>query len=291
MTAVRRSRWLPWVVGIIGVPMLVYGVSFLCMGGTGIRSLTFVQQGTSVRPLCFAHRGVVGVNPENSAGALWDAVHAGYTAAEVDIRRTADGRLVLLHDADTRRMLGIDGQVADMTLEALGVHPLLHQGMASGSHVLTVEELLDTFGRDLALYFDMKVPTLEVADAMAEAIRSRGMQASCILASANVPFLAYVRWAHPDLITALEGFDQGKEWTFHLFPERLKPDFYAGFISNAGPRQMDWMRARRLDGRRIVYGVDGSNLELVDRYGIPMAILDHDSTSALLAEWLESNAR
>lgn len=279
------------VAVVLVMPLLLYGVLFLLLGGTGIRPLAMVRKGDTSQPLCFAHRGLVDRHPENSAAALRDALAAGYTAAEVDIRRAADGRLVLLHDGDTRRLLGIDGQVADMPLKALQVHFLLQEGIPSESRVLTLEGLLDTFGRDLVFYFDMKVPTREVADAMAQAIRSRGMQGSCILASASVPFLAYVRWTYPDLITAQEGFDQGKEWTFHLLPERLKPDLYAGFLSNAGQRQMDWMRAHGLDDRRIVYGVDGSNLDLLAAYGIPMAILDHDSTSILLAEWLGREIR
>lgn len=45
-----------------------------------------------------AHRGVTARHPENSIGAFEAAIDAGADMIETDLRRTADGRLVLHHD-------------------------------------------------------------------------------------------------------------------------------------------------------------------------------------------------
>lgn len=51
------------------------------------------------RPLVVAHRGAWGEFPQNSLPALEAAIAAGCEVAELDVRRTRDGRLVAVHDA------------------------------------------------------------------------------------------------------------------------------------------------------------------------------------------------
>lgn len=57
--------------------------------------------------LVVAHRGLVGPDrPENTLAAVDAALTAGADGVEVDLRLTADGVLVLSHDADLRRLAG-----------------------------------------------------------------------------------------------------------------------------------------------------------------------------------------
>jgi len=66
-----------------------------------------------------AHRGLHGDGiPENSLAAFERAAQAGY-AVETDVRLSADGRLVILHDDNLLRMTGIDKKVIDCTAEEL----------------------------------------------------------------------------------------------------------------------------------------------------------------------------
>ena len=51
------------------------------------------------RPWIVAHRGAWGQAPQNSIQAFEDAVSLGCDAVELDLRRTSDGRLVVVHDA------------------------------------------------------------------------------------------------------------------------------------------------------------------------------------------------
>jgi glycerophosphoryl diester phosphodiesterase len=61
------------------------------------------------------HRGASAAAPENTYSAFEQAVHQGAVYAETDIRRTADGELVLLHDATLDRTTDANGPVSAMT--------------------------------------------------------------------------------------------------------------------------------------------------------------------------------
>jgi glycerophosphoryl diester phosphodiesterase len=58
-----------------------------------------VQRDGGSRPLVVAHRGAWDEAPQNSLEAVRRAVALGCDAVEIDVRRTADGRLVIVHDA------------------------------------------------------------------------------------------------------------------------------------------------------------------------------------------------
>jgi glycerophosphoryl diester phosphodiesterase len=51
--------------------------------------------------LVLAHRGANRVAPENTVAAMREAVDRGADGVELDVHRTADGALVVRHDADT----------------------------------------------------------------------------------------------------------------------------------------------------------------------------------------------
>lgn len=55
-----------------------------------------------------AHRGIWRHAPENSLLAIERAISAGYDIVEIDVRRSADGGLFLLHDDTLERMAGLD---------------------------------------------------------------------------------------------------------------------------------------------------------------------------------------
>ena len=68
-----------------------------------------------------AHRGGIVDQryAENSAASLEAAIKSGYWMAEVDVRETKDGRLVVQHDPDFKRFYGVDRKVADMTWDEI----------------------------------------------------------------------------------------------------------------------------------------------------------------------------
>ncbi len=71
------------------------------------------------RPLFFAHRGGLGEAPENTILAFERAAASGVDVLELDVRTTADGKLVVYHDSTLGRTTNGEGPVSGKTLEAL----------------------------------------------------------------------------------------------------------------------------------------------------------------------------
>jgi len=66
-----------------------------------------------------AHRGEHRAHPENTLPAFQAAIDAGADFFELDVRTTADGHLVLMHDAKVDRTTTGKGAVREMTLDQI----------------------------------------------------------------------------------------------------------------------------------------------------------------------------
>ncbi len=122
-----------------------------------------------VRPLVIAHRGSSEAVAEHTVGAYRLAIEQGADALECDVRLTADGELVCLHDRTLERTGGSAGIVSTMTLAQLrevdwgawkhGDDP--HRAADSGS-LLTLRELVELAlgaGREIGLAVETKHPS------------------------------------------------------------------------------------------------------------------------------------
>ena len=66
-----------------------------------------------------AHRGMCGLEPENTHAAFVAAGNRSFYGIESDAHKTADGKYVMMHDANTLRMSGDDIEIANATYETL----------------------------------------------------------------------------------------------------------------------------------------------------------------------------
>ncbi len=72
----------------------------------------------------YAHRGMHGDGiPENSLASFERAAERGY-AIELDVQLSADGEIMVFHDATLNRMTGIDANLADVNAAELENIPL-----------------------------------------------------------------------------------------------------------------------------------------------------------------------
>lgn len=63
-----------------------------------------------------AHRGLSGIETENTASAFVAAGNHSYYGIETDIHKTKDGKFIVIHDNDLLRVAGNDLAVEDSTL-------------------------------------------------------------------------------------------------------------------------------------------------------------------------------
>jgi glycerophosphoryl diester phosphodiesterase len=71
------------------------------------------------RPLVVAHRGASATEPEHTLAAYQEAIAAGADGLECDIRVTADGHLVCVHDRRVNRTSDGNGLVSTLELSQL----------------------------------------------------------------------------------------------------------------------------------------------------------------------------
>jgi len=71
------------------------------------------------KPLIIAHRGASKAAPENTAAAILRACKMGAKIIEFDVRKTADGELVLFHDDKLERIAGIKGSIEGSDWESV----------------------------------------------------------------------------------------------------------------------------------------------------------------------------
>jgi len=146
-----------------------------------------------------AHRGASGYAPENTWAAFERAIAMGADAIETDVRLTADGQLVLIHDATVTRTTDGHGPVADHTLaelKALDAGSWLDPAFA-GERVPTLAELIGTIVPRIPV-------VLEIKDAAAtapaiDAIRAAGIEGRLEVTSFLWPAVVEAKRLAPDL--------------------------------------------------------------------------------------------
>lgn len=66
-----------------------------------------------------AHRGVSGIEKENTAAAFVAAGNRGYYGIETDVHVTKDGKYIIIHDDDTKRVFGTEYSVEGSDFDLL----------------------------------------------------------------------------------------------------------------------------------------------------------------------------
>lgn len=122
-------------------------------------------------PLVIAHRGASGQRPENTLPAFELAVDQRADMIEVDLHTTADGEIVIRHDAELES-LGGTGEIGGAT--AAEIRRL---DAGDGCVVPTLTEMLDRFAQRIPFNLELKIgaggryPGMEAAAVAAAAER------------------------------------------------------------------------------------------------------------------------
>jgi glycerophosphoryl diester phosphodiesterase len=108
--------------------------------------------------LRIGHRGAAAVAPENTIASFRRAVELGAQAVELDVQRTKDGHLVVMHDDTVDRTTDGTGHVAELTLARIRrLDAGSWNGTAfAGERVPTLDELGDALRPEILLFVEIK---------------------------------------------------------------------------------------------------------------------------------------
>ena len=105
--------------------------------------------------IIFGHRGAPGYprRAENTIGSFRKALQYGATGLEMDVRRTLDGCLVVIHDDTIDRTTNGSGRVRDLTYEELRQFDA-----GCGEPIPLLTDVLNEFGGQCWLNIELKDP-------------------------------------------------------------------------------------------------------------------------------------
>ena len=104
------------------------------------------------RILRIGHRGAAGHAPENTLAAIRKGIALGVDFVEIDVRCTADGVLVVLHDATVNRTTNGKGPI-----ERLSLGDVRALDAGNGECIPTLEEVLGVLAGQTGLMVELKI--------------------------------------------------------------------------------------------------------------------------------------
>lgn len=147
-------------------------------------------------PLIIAHRGASHDQPEHTLAAFRQAIADGADALECDVRLTADGFLVCVHDRRIDRTSDGRGVVSTKTLSQLKQNNFASDNGSEG--VLALSELLDlvvgTTDREVGLAIETKHPTRYaglVEQRVVEMLRDYGLLGTRLAPSRRIHLMSF----------------------------------------------------------------------------------------------------
>ncbi|MCB5180207.1 glycerophosphodiester phosphodiesterase [Streptomyces antimicrobicus] len=152
--------------------------------------------------LTIGHRGVMGVEPENTLRSFVRAERSGMDVIALDLRLSKDGALVVLHDAEVDRTTDGTGAVADLTLAELRE---LDAGL--GERVPVLEEVLEAVRAPL----QASVQDPATARALAEALRRLDLTGRVAVSSFHDAVLVETARLVPGVRTVLTAGHHGED--------------------------------------------------------------------------------
>jgi len=146
------------------------------------------------RVLRIGHRGAAGHAPENTLPSIEKAISLGADLVEIDVQRTNDGHLVIIHDPKVDRTTNGAGLVASMSLSALR-----DLDAGAGQCIPTVQDVLQTTNGRVGLILELKVEGL--AEQVGKCVDLSGFTSQIIYASFLHDEVRAIKEADPQTMT------------------------------------------------------------------------------------------
>ena len=143
---------------------------------------------TLAHPVIFAHRGASAHAPENTLAAFELALAQGADGIELDVKLSADGKVVVIHDATVDRTTGAHGRVKDLSLAEM--RPLNAGSFFSekytGEKIPTLEEVFEAVGKRTFINVELtnyNTPRDQLVETVCMLVKRFGLQKSVMFSS------------------------------------------------------------------------------------------------------------
>lgn len=133
-------------------------------------------------PLVIAHRGASAYQPENTLAAFALAIDQGAQMIELDLHRSRDNHVVVIHDETLNHTTNMKGRVDQLTLAEIK-----QADAGKGERVPTLDETLDLTMGKVRLYLEIKDP--RAAAETLRIVRARRCQDEVMLASFDIELM------------------------------------------------------------------------------------------------------
>jgi glycerophosphoryl diester phosphodiesterase len=142
--------------------------------------------------LRIGHRGARAYEPENTLRSFKKALEIGVDAVELDVRKTRDNQLVVIHDADVKKTTNGKGLVNELTLKEI-------QGFSTekGEKIPTLKEALDFLDKKVKILIELKETGIE--EKVLALVRENGLQKNVVIVSFLEDALRKVRELDKDV--------------------------------------------------------------------------------------------
>lgn len=200
-------------------------------------------------PLIIGHRGASAEAPENTLAAFGLAAEQGADGVELDVRLSADGDVVVIHDATVERTTGGSGVVRALRTAELQA---LDAGMEQG--IPTLDDVFLTFGP--SLLYDVELKDFGLSDgglavAVADRIEAYHLENQVVVSSFNPLAVRRARQNLSRTTMVAVIWDRGPRWLRHLGVQAEADHPYSALVDE------DYMAWARAKGYRVhVWTVD-----------------------------------
>ncbi len=142
------------------------------------------------------HRGARAYAPENTIASFKKALEIGVDAVELDVRRTKDNKLVVIHDEDVKRTTDGEGLVCK-----LGLEQIKRFSADGGEKIPTLEEALDFLDKKVKVFVELKEEDIE--EQVLAIVHARGLEKNVVIVSFLENALRKIRELNSTIETGL----------------------------------------------------------------------------------------
>lgn len=168
-------------------------------------------------PRYFAHRGASAHAPENTMVAFRTALEQGAQAIELDVKCSADGEVIVLHDQTLDRTTNGSGDLRTFTLQhlkSLDAGAKFDEKFA-GEKIPTLREVLDQFGQRLIINIELTnyaTPGDDLVTRVASLVKQFQLESRVLFSSFNPMNLRKARALCPQVPCGLLALDGMAGW-------------------------------------------------------------------------------